>query len=95
MAMGSWTATGASTVIVTANEYRDTLLIQKTNLTVVAIGVGVAAETGKGVQLGNIGDTLILKGAQAREAIYAIGNGGTGTYQDGNIQFIPGAYVTT
>ena len=95
MAMGNWSATDASAEIVPANEYRDCLAIQKTNLTIVAIGIGVAAEAGKGIQLGNIGDTLMLRGAQAREAIYAIGNGGAGTYQDGNVEYVPGPYVTT
>ena len=90
MAHGSFSGTSASAILVAANTYRDNLLIQKTNATVVAIGIGIAAEAGKGVQLVNIGDTLHLRGAEARLAIYVIGNGGTGTYQDGDISFVPG-----
>ena len=95
MAKGNWAATDASTEIVPANEYRNHLTIQKTNLITVAIGIGEAAVAGEGIQLDNIGDCLMLEGAQATEAIYAIGNGGTGVWQDGNVQYIPGPYVVT
>lgn len=93
MAMGSWTATAASTVLVAANANRDQLLIQKTNATTVAIGIGVAAESGKGIQLVKVNDAVVLRGAAAREAIYMIGNGGTGTYQDGDVEFVAGPHI--
>lgn len=90
MSKGNFTATSASDKIVEADEYREYLLIQKTNATVIAVGIGEAAAAGEGVQLVNAGDTLTIRGALAREAVYAIGNGGTGTYQDGDIGFVPG-----
>lgn len=90
MAKDSWTATAASTEIVPANVYRDVLLIQKTNATAVALGIGEAAEANKGIQLTNVGDVVVLRGATARNAVYAIGNGGTGTYQEGDIEYYPG-----
>jgi hypothetical protein len=94
MAKGSWTATAASAEIVAADEYREVLVIQKgTNAVAVAIGIGETAEAGKGIQLLNIGDVLILRGAMARKAIYAIGNTGAGTYQDGDVTVSPGPYV--
>jgi hypothetical protein len=90
MAKGSWSATAASAEIVPANEHRDSLLIQKTNATTVALGIGEAAEAGKGVQLTNAGDAAVIRGWQAREAVYAIGNGGTGVYQEGDVVVSPG-----
>ena len=93
MAKDNWTATAASTQIVSADNYREVLTIQKTNATAVAIGIGEAAIAGKGIQLVNVNDVLVLRGAAARKAIYAIGNGGTGTYQDGDIQFTAGPHV--
>ncbi len=88
MAKGNFTATSASTEIVPANEYRDSLLIQKTNATAIALGIGEAAVAGEGVQLTAAGEVAHLRGAAARHAIYAIGDGGTGTYQDGDIHVI-------
>jgi len=93
MAKGNFTATASSAVIVAADVNRDTLLIQKTNATTIALGIGEAAEAGKGIQLINSGDVAVLRGAAARAAIYAIGNGGTGTYQDGDVEVRPGPYV--
>ena len=90
---GLWSSTAASTEIVPADEHRDSLLIQKTNDTTVALGIGEAAVAGEGVQLVNKGDTAILNGASARCAIYAIGNEGAGTYQDGEIVVIPSPYI--
>jgi len=90
MAKGTFTGTAASTLLVAANEYRDTLVIQKANATSVALGIGEAAVAGEGIQLTNVGDAAVLKGAAARVAIYVIGNGGTGSYQDGNVDVRPG-----
>lgn len=95
MAHGNWTGTAASAALVAANTNRDCLIIQKTNATAVALGLGVDAEAGKGVQLVKINDTLILRGAQAREAINVIGNGGTGTYAEvfGDASFAAGPHI--
>jgi outer membrane receptor for monomeric catechols len=90
---GNFTGTAASVKAIDASVYRDCLLIQKTNATTIAIGIGEAAVAGEGVQLVNANDAIILRGAQAREAIYVIGNGGTATYQDGNIEFVAGPKV--
>jgi len=93
MAHGTFTAGAASGVAVPADSYRDQLVIQKTNTTAIALGIGIAAESGKGIQMARAGDTVIIWGPQAELAIYAIGNGGTGTWQDGHVEFYPGPYV--
>ncbi len=89
MAKGNWAATSASAVIVAANEYRDILTLQKTNDTDVSLGLGEAAVLGEGVQMLVVGDVVTIYGYHARKAIYAIGNGGQGTYQDGPIEVHP------
>ena len=89
MAKGNWAATSASVVIVAANEYRDTLTLQKTNDTDVSLGLGEAAVLGEGVQMLVVGDAVTLRGYHARNAVYAIGNGGQGTYQDGPVEVHP------
>lgn len=93
MSKGNFTATAASTEMIAADNYRDHLTIQKTNATQIAIGIGVAAVAGEGIQLINIDSSIELWGVEARAAIYAIGNGGTGTYQSGRIRFRPGPYA--
>lgn len=93
MAKGNWTGTATSSLIVEANAYREYLVIQHTNATQVAIGIGEAAVAGEGVQLVYINDAIRLEGAQAQVAIYGIGDGGTATYQDGNVTFSSGPYV--
>jgi hypothetical protein len=92
MSKGSWAATASSSIIVAADANREFLFIQKiTNAVAVAIGIGEAAEAGKGIQLTNIGDSVLLRGPNARAAIYAIGNTGAGTYQDGGeVTYVPG-----
>ena len=89
MAHGSFTATSASTAIVAADANRDKLLIQKLNTTAIDLGFGIAAEAGKGVHMVNASDSVVVKGPLAAHAVYAIGNGGTGTWQDGNVEFQP------
>ncbi len=86
MAKGNWTATGTSAEIIAANEYRDTLTLQKTNDTDVSLGLGETAVLGKGLQLFTVGCSITLRGFHARSAVNAIGNGGTGTYQDGPVE---------
>jgi len=85
MAKGKYTATAVSTVLVAANEYRDQLTIQHTNATQIALGIGEDAVAGEGVQLFAKGDSVKLIGPLARLAIYMLGDGGTGTYQDGDV----------
>jgi hypothetical protein len=89
MAKGKFSATTASTIAVATNKYRDKLVIQKTNATAVAIGIGEAAVLDEGILLSKAGDIVILRGAAARANIYAIGNGGTLTFQDGDIEVHP------
>ncbi len=94
MAKGNFTGTGTSAVLIAANQYRDTLLIQKTDNTVVALGIGETAVAGEGIQLVNINDSVVLRGPAARGAVYVIGDGGNGTYQDGaGVDFRSGQYV--
>jgi len=95
MAKGNWTGTDASTLIVAADAYREYLVIQLTNATSVNLGIGEAAVAGDGIKLINAGDAVRLEGAQAQSAIYAIGNGAAGTYQDGNVLYVPGPQVAT
>jgi hypothetical protein len=85
MAKGKYTATSASTVLVAADDYRAHITIQHTNATQVALGIGEAAVAGEGVQLFAAGDSVRIDGALACYAIYMIGNGGTGTYQTGDV----------
>ena len=95
MAKGNFTGTSASALLIAASDYRDCLVIQHTNATQCALGIGEAAVAGSGLQLIKIGDTVKLTGANAREAIYVIGNGATGTYQDGTgIEFSAGSAST-
>lgn len=91
--VNSWAATAVSAVIVPADPYRDHLTIQKTNATQIALGLGVPAVAGKGIQLINIDSSVYLYGSDAQRAVYAIGNGGAGTYQAGRVQFRPGPYA--
>ncbi len=86
MSKGNWAATSASAEIVAANIYRDTLTLQKTNDTDVSLGLDETAVLGEGLQLFTVGCSITLKGYHARNAVYAIGNGGTGTYQDGPVE---------
>jgi hypothetical protein len=95
MSKGNFTATDASTKIITGSIYRGCLVIQKTNATAIALGIGEAAVAGEGIQLTNKNDSIVLRGADAIKDIYAIGNGGTGTYQDGDcMEYVPGPYVS-
>jgi len=91
MAAGNFTGTASSAAILAEDEYREYVFLQKTNDTTVALGIGTAAVAGKGIQLTNVNDTVLLTGPAARNAIYVIGNGGTGTYQtDYDIAYTPG-----
>jgi hypothetical protein len=85
---GHWSLTdGNSALIVPADQYRDHLFIQHAigSTTQVALGIGETAIAGKGVQLFTGASPIIIEGADARKAIYGIGNGGAGTWQEGNL----------
>jgi len=86
MASGKFTATAASTEAVAANAYRTHLCIQKQNATAMAFGIGEAAVADEGIVLSKAGETLNIDGNLAGMAIYAIGNGGTMTYQEGDVK---------
>ncbi len=92
----NFTGTAASVLAVAADEYRAVLFIQHTNATQVALGIGTAALAGEGIQLINKNDCVILRGHDARQAIYVIGNGGTCTYESCSegFDYSPGPYVT-
>jgi len=93
MSKGNFSAGSVSAEIIAADVYRDYLTIQKTNTTQIALGLGEPAVAGEGIQLINIDSSVELHGALARSAIYAIGNGGTGTWQGGQVTFRPGPYA--
>lgn len=93
MSKGNFSAGSASAEIIAADNYRDYLIIQKTNATQIALGLGEDAVAGEGIQLINIDSSVELWGVEARMAIHAIGNGGTGTYQSGRARFRPGPYA--
>jgi hypothetical protein len=61
------------------------VVIQKTNDIPVSIGIGRSAVAGQGLQLNDTGDVLIVKNAEAALEITVIGDGGTGVYQEGDI----------
>jgi hypothetical protein len=85
MAKGKYTGTAASVLLLAADNNRDHLTIQALNATQLGIGVGVAAVADEGIQLYAKGDTVRLDGAEARAAIYIIGNGATGQYVTGDV----------
>jgi len=72
-------------IIVAADDYREYLLIQMTTAGACALAFGEAAVADEGVQMLEIGDAVHVKGAQARLAVYQIGENAAGTWQDGNI----------
>lgn len=83
MAKGKFTAGAASAEAIPADANRDHLVIQHTNATQIALAFGEAAVAGEGVQLIGSGDVVKVEGAAAREAVYAIGDTGTATWQGG------------
>ena len=85
MAKGAYLGTATSAVLVAANDYRDYLLIQHGNATAIALGFGEPAIALSGVQLFKAGDVCKVEGPMARGAVYVIGSGGVGSYQDGNV----------
>ncbi|MFA5186697.1 MAG: hypothetical protein WC551_09495 [Patescibacteria group bacterium] len=85
MISGTWDATAASVEIVAADHYRDSLTIQLQNTTQVYLGFGAAAVAGSSLTLITTGDSITVRGHLARQAVYAIGNGASGAYQEGNV----------
>jgi len=95
MSKGAWTGTSASAIIVAADEYRDHLTVQLINATAANLAFGEAAVAGEGIELINAGDSVSVRGPLATEAVYAIGNGADGVYQDGPIAYRPGPQVAS
>lgn len=85
MISGTWTAAAASTEIVPASEYREKLTIQLQSATQVYLGFGVPAVAGESLTLLGAGDSITVRGHLARQAVYAIGSGATGAYQEGDV----------
>lgn len=80
-----WAATAASAEIVAAEMYRDKLTIQLQNTTQVYLGFGVPAVSGSSLTLITTGDSITVRGHLARGAVYALGDGAIGAYQEGDI----------
>lgn len=95
MEKGNFSGTSASAALLAADESRGQVLIQKTNATVVALGIGEDAVAGEGIQLGPIGDSVVIRGYAATLAINVIGNNGAGTYQTGDVTFAPGPHIAS
>ena len=87
---GAYMGTAVSVELVARDKYRDVITIQHINTNAVSFGIGEPAVAGEGIHLTFPGDTLVLRGAQARSAIHVIGGGGRGAYQTGDLTFIPG-----
>jgi hypothetical protein len=85
MISGDWAGTDASAEIIAADEYRDWLTIQLQNTTPVYLGFGVPAVEGESIMLVTTGDNITVAGHLARQAVYAIGNGAAGAYQEGKL----------
>lgn len=92
MSQGSFALTGAtSELIVAANENREYLTIQLKGSATIELGFGTAAVAGEGIKLIKPGDSVLIQGALAREAVYGIGTqtNSLGGWQDGNVQVTP------
>ncbi len=85
MAKGNWSGGASSASIIAADGNREYLLIQMTTAGACALAFGEAAVAGKGVQMLEIGDVVKARGDLARRAVYQIGAGPTGTWQDGDV----------
>lgn len=93
MAQGSFALTGStSEEIIAADAYRDFLTIQLKGSASIELGIGETAVAGEGVKLINPGDSVLIEGDLAREAINGIGTATTsngGWQNDGRIQITP------
>jgi len=86
MISDGWAATAASSEIVPANEFRDSLTIQSYGDEEVCLAFGKTAVFTQGLTLQVSGDAVTVNGWLARLAVYAICDGGnicTGGYQEG------------
>ncbi len=82
---GSWSATATSSELIAESDDRGSLVVQLQSGNRVSLGFGEDAVFGEGVQLGTDGDSVEIKGHQARMAINGIcDTGGTasGGYQE-------------
>ena len=81
---GPWNATAISSQLVAENRNRGQVIIQTNGEAPVSIGIGETAVSGKGMSLNSAGDSIVLTGYQATQAIYGIcdaGNTASGGYQ--------------
>lgn len=85
MAQGSWTGSASSAALLAADRNRDKVTIISSTTNTIALGLGTDAVAGEGVQLFAIGDSVTLRGHNARGVINVIGNNGAGSYQTGDL----------
>ncbi len=81
---GSWSASVASSELVAEDEYRGSVTIQLLTGEPTSLGIGQDAVDGEGIQLRVPGDSVEIRGAQARDAINGITASSTsgGGYQE-------------
>jgi hypothetical protein len=79
---GKATGTASSAQLLAADQYREYVVIMLQNQIACALGLfGNAAVLDEGIVLGQVGDTVHLSGAAARQQINVIGNTASLTYQ--------------
>jgi hypothetical protein len=79
---GKATGTAASAELLAADQYREYVVIMLQNQVTCALGLfGSAAVVDEGIVLAQVGDTVHLSGAAARQQINVIGNTASLTYQ--------------
>lgn len=85
MIAGTFTGTASSQKIIDADEYRDSITVQLQNGTAVSVAFGEDAVAGECAKLLAAGDSLTARGWLARKAVYVIGDGAAGCYQEGDL----------
>lgn len=79
---GKATGTSASAELLAADQYREYVVIILNSQTAVGIGIlGEDAVVDEGIVLAQVGDTVHLTGAAARQQINVIGDGAALSYQ--------------
>lgn len=87
MAQGTWAATNASSVVIAADQERESLTVQllarSASTVQTSLGFGTAAVAAEGVALVNIENSVTVRGHLAKLACNVITNAGTssGGYQ--------------
>ena len=74
MSKGAWTSTQATSEVIAADSFRESLTVQMTTAasSPTNLAFGAAAVVGNGVQLVNIGDSVTVRGHLAALACNAI-----------------------